>query len=53
MSFLFGGSLALAVITQPNKSVKMDAPPGGGFEVSFFIKVRWLRLAFVSGAPLP
>jgi hypothetical protein len=30
----------------------MDAPPVGGFGVRFFIKVRWLRLAFFSGAPL-
>ena len=28
------------------------APPGGGFEVLVFIKVRRLRFAFVSGAPL-
>ena len=29
-----------------------DAPPVGGFGVLVFIKVRRLRLAFVSGAPL-
>ncbi len=29
-----------------------DAPPVGGFEVLFFIKVRRLRFAFVGGAPL-
>jgi len=37
---------------EPNKSVKRDAPPVGGFEVLFFIKVRRLRLTSVSGAPL-
>jgi len=29
-----------------------DAPPVGGFEGLVFIKVRGLRFAFVSGAPL-
>ena len=29
-----------------------DAPPVGGFETQFLIKVRWLRFAFVGGAPL-
>ena len=35
-----------------NKSVKWSAPPVGGFEVRFFIRVRRLRFTFVSGTPL-
>ncbi|WP_019868082.1 hypothetical protein [Methylovulum miyakonense] len=30
----------------------MDVPPVGGFKVRFLIKVRWLHLGLVSGAPL-
>jgi hypothetical protein len=36
----------------PNESVKGTRRPLAFFEVCFFIKVRWLRFAFVSGAPL-
>jgi len=50
---IFNGCLsALKIITKPNKSVKMDAPPCGGFESLVFIKVRRLRLRLVSGTPL-
>jgi hypothetical protein len=31
--------LALSVIIKPNKPVK-DAPPVGGIEIQFFIKIR-------------
>jgi len=37
---------------QAQQVSQRDAPPGGGFEVLVFIKVRWLRFAFVGGTPL-
>jgi hypothetical protein len=40
-------------IYKPAQQVSQrDAPPVGGFEVWFFIRVQRLRFAFVSGAPL-
>jgi len=45
---LFGQSL----YPQAQQVSQRDAPPVGGFGVRFFIKVRRLRFAFVSGAPL-
>jgi len=50
-SFLFGGCLASAYFSAQQVGQR-DAPPVGGFEVRFFIKVWWLRLASASGAPL-
>jgi len=40
------------VCYQAQQVSQRDAPPVGGFEVLVFIKVRRLRFAFVSGAPL-
>jgi hypothetical protein len=37
---------------QAQQVSQSDAPPVGGFGALFFIKVRRLRLAFVSGVPL-
>jgi len=44
--------LAFGGCYQAQQVGQRDAPPVGGFEVLVFIKVRWLRFAFVSGAPL-
>jgi hypothetical protein len=35
ISHFSGSNLALAGVAEPNKSVKRDAPPVGGFEVLF------------------
>jgi hypothetical protein len=39
-------------VCKAQQASQRDAPPVGGFGVRFFIKVRRLHLAFVSGAPL-
>ncbi len=44
--------VVIACCLQAQQVSQRDAPPVGGFEVQFLIKVRWLRLASASGAPL-
>ena len=43
----FGSRFGLA-----QQAGQRDVPPGGGFRALVFIKVWWLRLAFVGGTPL-
>jgi len=44
--------LSLGISYKAQQVGQRDAPPFGGFEIQFFIKVRRLRLAFSSGVPL-
>ncbi len=43
---------SVGIYSQAQQVGQRDAPPVGGFGVLVFIKVRWLRLVFVIGAPL-
>jgi len=51
---IFNGCLsALKIITKPNNSVKMDAPPCGGFEVLFLSRFGCFVSLSLAARPLP
>jgi len=52
INWFLGSGFILAILAMPNKSVKGTRRPLAVLEGWFLIKVRWLRLAFASGAPL-